>query len=89
MAAFHLRIKGKVQGVFFRATAKEKAGELGITGWIKNTSEGDVEAIICGETLPVQKFIDWCKTGPKNAKVTEVQIEEISAPDVTSFKILR
>lgn len=48
MPTFHLLIKGKVQGIFYRASAKETADKTGITGWVKNTPEGDVEAVATG-----------------------------------------
>ena len=61
MPAYHLIIKGKVQGVFFRASAKETAELLGVTGWVKNTKEGNVEAFINGDENKLQEFIAWCK----------------------------
>ena len=62
MPTVHLLIKGKVQGVFYRASAKNIAKENGITGWIKNTKEGDVEAMISGSQEQVDMFIKWCRT---------------------------
>ena len=84
MPTVHLLIKGKVQGVFYRATAQEKAAETGITGWIRNTWEGDVEAMVTGNEQALQQFVAWCRKGPKRAKVTEVivtQKEEIQFKD--------
>ncbi|MDQ6842923.1 MAG: acylphosphatase [Bacteroidota bacterium] len=83
MITAHLDIKGKVQGVFFRGTAKKIAEKYRITGWIKNTVDGNVEAMITGEKSAVEMFIDWCKKGPENAEVDEV---EVSYPDEISFK---
>jgi acylphosphatase len=76
MPTVHLDIKGKVQGVFFRATAKKVAENYNLTGWIKNKSNGNVEAIVTGEKNRVEMFIDWCKKGPENARVTEVSITD-------------
>jgi len=76
MRTVHLLIKGKVQGVFYRASAKEKADELGITGWVKNTPAGFVEALACGDDNDVQQFVEWCKKGPSNAVVDDVVIIE-------------
>ena len=59
MTTVHLLIKGKVQGVFFRATAKEVADKLGVKGWIKNTWDDDVEAMATGSEEAIQKFIEW------------------------------
>ncbi len=67
-----LEIKGKVQGVFFRATARKVAEKNDLKGWIKNKGNGDVEAVISGETENVNKFVEWSKKGPENAIVDEV-----------------
>ena len=48
MPTVHLIIKGRVQGVFYRATARKVAGEIGVTGWVKNTAEGNVEIVATG-----------------------------------------
>jgi acylphosphatase len=72
----HLLIKGKVQGVFYRASAKKMAESLSVAGWIKNQSSGAVEAIITGEDKALEEFIDWCKKGPGSAVVREVIVAE-------------
>jgi acylphosphatase len=72
MPTVHLLIKGKVQGVFYRASAKEVADGLGITGWIKNTANGDVEAMASGNAEQVRQFIAWCERGPQKAIVEHV-----------------
>lgn len=72
MPTYHLLIKGEVQGVFYRATAKKVADELGVTGWIKNTADDNVEALVTGPEEQLQKFIRWCKKGPAMAKVADV-----------------
>ncbi len=82
-------IKGEVQGVFYRATAKEIADKLGVTGWIKNTWEGDVEAIITGKEESVQKFIKWCWRGPEKAEVTDVIVERKEEAQFKNFSIVR
>ena len=75
MKTVRLLIKGKVQGVFYRATAKKSAETLGINGWIKNTEEGDVVAEATGDEEALKTFIDWCRKGPLNAHVTEVIVQ--------------
>lgn len=72
MPTVHLLIKGKVQGVFFRATAKEKADGLGLTGWVQNTEEGHVEAMATGTENQLNEFIAWCRQGPPRARVADV-----------------
>jgi acylphosphatase len=89
MPAVHLIIKGKVQGVFFRASAKDQAEKLKINGWVKNTPEGDVEITASGDDEALEKFINWCRRGPSNAKVTSVSLNEIDADDLRGFRIVR
>ncbi len=76
MLRVHIRIYGDVQGVFFRRSAKLEAEKLGLVGWVKNTDDGEVEAIAQGEKENVDKFVKWCKKGPPFAKVEKVEIEE-------------
>jgi len=88
MATVHLLIKGKVQGVFYRKSAWDVATKTGITGWIKNTPEGDVEALVSGTEEQLRAFLEWCKKGPARADVAEV-VTTIQAPVIfTDFKIL-
>ncbi len=85
----HLLIKGKVQGVFYRASAKDVAEQLVLTGWIRNTKEGDVEAIASGEEDRIKEFIEWCKKGPRKAEVTKVVVTEQENQQYENFKIVR
>lgn len=85
----HLRISGKVQGVFFRATAKKIADKNNLTGWVKNLSDGNVEAIVSGEQAAVEKFIEWCKHGPENAAVQDVHVNYIEEKIFKEFKVIR
>jgi acylphosphatase len=71
----HIFIYGEVQGVFFRRTAKSKAEELGIRGWVRNRPDGGVETVAQGSKSAVEKFIAWCKKGPPFAKVEKVEVE--------------
>lgn len=89
MPAKHLLIKGKVQGVFYRASAKNEAEKIGIKGWIKNTAGGDVEAYACGTEDQLNKFIAWCRQGPSNAVVTTVSVTNVEEQKVENFRILR
>ena len=88
MTALHILVSGHVQGVFYRASAKQKATELNLTGWIKNTPEGKVEAVVCGEAANTEKFMAWCKQGPMLAKVADVICQEIPPPVLTGFTIV-
>ena len=81
MKAYHLIVKGKVQGVFYRASVKEKARRLGISGTVKNSLTGDVEVFCVGPEPNIYEFIDECKNNPGYSEVTEVFKEEIKTPD--------
>ncbi len=72
MTTYHLVINGLVQGVFYRGTAKKIADELGVTGWVKNTPDDNVEAVVTGTEEQLQQFIEWCKKGPVMAEVKDV-----------------
>ncbi len=87
MPTLQLLILGKVQGVFYRATAKKVAEELGVKGWIKNTKDNNVEAIITGTEEQVQQFIEWCKKGPARAQVSDVTIAKVDDENFDEFKI--
>jgi len=71
----HLKISGRVQGVFFRAHTKKKATSLGLTGWVKNTEDG-VEVVAEGENGKLKALIDWCHEGPAIAKVEKIDVQE-------------
>ena len=70
----HLIISGRVQGVWYRASTKQRAEQLGITGWVKNTHDGHVEAVFEGEEEIVQNMIKWCWKGSPHAIVNDVKI---------------
>lgn len=90
MKTIRLTIKGKVQGVFYRATAKDFADDLGIKGWIKNLPDRNVEIRATGYSEELlQKFIDFCKQGPPRARVDEVIVEELELQEFNDFRIIR
>lgn len=68
-----LRIHGKVQGVFFRESSRAEAVRLGLSGWVRNRSDGTVEAVVEGEPAPLEDFIRWCHRGPPSARVSNVE----------------
>ncbi len=68
-------IKGRVQGVFFRAETRSQAYSLGLTGWVRNRWGGSVEAVFEGEDQKVRKMIAWCYKGPLSAVVEDVEVE--------------
>ena len=86
----HVIIKGRVQGVWFRASTQEQALANNVTGWVKNTYDGDVEAVFEGDTEDVNRMIRWCHDGPSLAVVTEVEIESCKyTGEFKTFSILR
>ena len=89
MKTRRLIIKGKVQGVFYRATAKDVADMLGIKGWVRNLPDNNVEITATANEELLQKFIAWCKQGPPKARVDEVTIEELDPQGFNGFKIIR
>jgi len=72
----HILISGRVQGVWYRASTKNKAEQLGIKGWVKNTTNGEVEAVFQGEEKLVEKMITWCYQGPPLAKVDKISVKK-------------
>ena len=72
----HLWISGRVQGVFFRDTARNQAETLGITGFVRNLSDGRVEVIAEGEMEKVEQLVAWCRQGPETARVDRVDIDD-------------
>ncbi len=87
MPAVHLIIKGKVQGVFYRQSAKKEAVKLGIKGWVKNNEDGTVEAVATGSEEQIQHFIKWCRQGPTLAHVSEVIATDTSDEPFTGFEV--
>ncbi len=67
-------MSGRVQGVFFRSETRYEANRRNVSGWVRNTSDGRVEAIFEGEEEDVEKVIDFCRRGPSGARVTKVDV---------------
>ncbi|MBI5158963.1 acylphosphatase [Candidatus Micrarchaeota archaeon] len=74
-ARLHVKVKGRVQGVFFRAGARDTAIQLQLKGWVKNNSDGSVEAVAEGDKQHLETFLEWCQNGPQGASVSEVSSE--------------
>jgi len=70
----HVIVTGNVQGVFYRAETASRAKQYNITGWVRNLPDGRVEAIFEGEETNVQKIVDFCRKGPPNAYVVDVDV---------------
>jgi len=84
----HLRISGRVQGVWYRGAMQAEARRLGVRGWVRNQPDGSVEAVVEGELTAVRTLVAWCRTGPPAAHVADVA--ESAAPsgdDLRDFEI--
>ncbi len=70
----HVFVSGRVQGVFFRQSAREKAMSLNIKGWVRNVDDGRVEAVFEGEDEDVKAIVKWCRKGPGTADVDDIEV---------------
>lgn len=84
---FNIGIFGRVQGMFFRATAKEQADLLGIVGFAQNKDDGSVYIEVEGEKNKLDKFLKWCYKGPSMAEVEKVEITEDKLKNFLQFEV--
>ena len=87
MIRYKINVKGKVQGVFYRASTQAKAKELGLSGWVKNEEDGSVLIEAEGEDQKLQKLLEWCRQGPGAAVVNDVEYEEIEPLGINGFEV--
>ena len=78
----HVLIFGHVQGVWFRASTKQKAEQLSLKGWVRNKDDGCVEAVFQGDKNQVIEMINWCCQGPALAKVEKVEVTKKQFVDI-------
>ncbi len=81
MRAVRVRIHGRVQGVFFRVTTRERATALGVRGWVRNRPDGTVEALLAGPDDAVERALEFVRTGPPAARVERVDVQAVDVPD--------
>ena len=86
---FTIKVAGKVQGVFFRASTKTKADDLGIKGFVRNEPDGSVYIEAEGDEGILKKFIEWCCRGPQNASVIKCDVTEDEVQKYENFRIQR
>ena len=86
MCRYYL-VSGRVQGVFFRASTRETARELGVAGWVRNTSDGKVELLACGNEQQLLELERWLRQGPDNARVDELLIRDTGEQSGEGFEI--
>jgi len=89
MVAKSIHCKGKVQGVYFRASTKDVAKDLGLSGWVRNQADGSVMIHAEGDENAVYQLIDWCKRGPEYAAVKSVDVADVVIEGYGSFDIIR
>jgi acylphosphatase len=89
LSSYRIIISGKVQGVYYRQSTKEKALSLGIIGTVQNQPTGSVKVIATGLKQNILSLIEWCRKGPRLAKVESVQMEEIPFTPFETFSIIR
>lgn len=89
----HVWVSGRVQGVYFRQSAKHEAERLGLHGWVRNLSDGRVEGLVEGPVKAVDAWVRWCHQGPaaahvESVTVAEESVEGESAEPTAGFHIL-
>jgi len=83
----HFKVSGRVQAVGFRASACYEARRLGLTGWVRNLPDGDVEAFACGSAEGLEAFERWLWRGPRSARVTAVVATEAPFERLGEFDV--
>jgi acylphosphatase len=89
MRRVRARISGRVQGVFFRASCADRAKALGLSGWVRNASDGGVEAVFEGKAAEVESMLAWCRKGPPYAEVDRVEVLEEAPTGAQGFRVTR
>ncbi len=83
-ARAHLRISGRVQGVYYRASMVQEAQKLGLTGWVRNRDDGSVETVAEGARADIEALIAWSHHGPAGARVDKIEVQW-EVPDHSFF----
>lgn len=89
MRSVDVVVTGRVQGVFFRATLRDRARDLGVSGWVSNEPDGSVAAHLEGPPDAVDALLAWCHRGPSDAEVDSVAVTETSTTGVEGFSVRR
>ena len=87
MIAVHVRVSGRVQGVYYRAFTRDRAMALGVKGWVRNVPGGGVEAVLEGERKQVGELLKSMKSGPTGSIVLGMELSELQAKDYKDFEI--
>lgn len=84
-----VRVTGRVQGVFYRASCQSEAEARGLSGWVRNLDDGSVEALLVGDADAVESMIEWCRSGPELARVDRVEALPVSEGDIAEPERVR
>ena len=82
----HLRIHGRVQGVWYRGWTVRTATELGLVGWVRNCRDGTVEALVQGSAADVERLVELARVGPRHAEVSHIDIDAAERTGLTRFE---
>ena len=80
-------VNGRVQGVFFRDSVRQRAREHGVAGWVTNRSDGAVEAVLEGRPEDVDRMLEFIRTGPPHAQVQDVEVSEEPPEGLSGFSV--
>ena len=83
----HVVVQGRVQGVFFRDSTRQRAQAAGVAGWVANRPDGAVEAVFEGDDDAVESLVAWMHDGPRGADVERVELEDDEAEGLTGFEV--
>jgi acylphosphatase len=83
----HVIVTGRVQGVFFRGSTEEEARTRGVDGWVRNRSDGSVEAVFEGPSQAVEALVAWCRSGPRWARVEATEVQSQPPEGLRGFEI--
>lgn len=89
MKHINITVQGKVQGVFFRASTKAVADQLGVKGLVRNEKDGSVYIEAEGDDFSLESFLEWCHEGPQNAKVEKVETVEDELKNYRNFEVVK
>jgi acylphosphatase len=85
--ARRVKVHGRVQGVFFRDSTRRQAQQRGVAGWVTNCGDGTVEAWFEGDDDAVAALVDWARSGPRNADVSGVDVDEVAPEGLSGFDV--
>ena len=83
----HVFVSGRVQGVYYRATTRERAQKQGVDGWVRNLYDGRVEAVFEGPEADVEAMVEFCHEGSERANVTDLEIEDEDPEGIDGFEV--